>query len=144
MENSKCLVRRIDCPHTAERAATPFQAKDIRALSLENHLALAAMRFGHGNQDHLSRLARTVHLAFFLQNMMRPNEDIEPYRRAEAALNACAARVERGARCLLLDRELMLIDYILAVHDEQLTATTRCRCLATWERLQSHIAASQR
>ncbi|KVM16629.1 hypothetical protein WL05_28310 [Burkholderia ubonensis] len=44
----------------------PLPVSKVRALSLENHLALAAMRSGSGNVDQMSCLLKVVYLAWFL------------------------------------------------------------------------------
>ena len=42
----------------------------VRAISLENHLALVTMRRGHGNPDVVSCLLKTAYLACFLHEAL--------------------------------------------------------------------------
>jgi hypothetical protein len=139
------MIRPIDWQDLAVQMSTPFHVEEIRTLSLENHLALATMRSGRGKPEHLNQLAQIVYLAFFLRNITWPNDNeaVEQCRRAEAAISACAERVKRGGRRLLLDQEVALVENILVLHDEQLAAITRRQYLAAWEQLQPHIAANQ-
>ncbi len=90
----------------------PLPTEKVRALSLENHLALATVRGGRGDLDQVSCLLRVVYLAFYLREATLSGADFNLYRRAEAALNACVKRVDQGERCLLLDHELALVERI--------------------------------
>jgi len=122
----------------------PLPTEKIQALSLENHLALATVRGGRSDLDQLSCLIRVVYLAFYLRDAIAASAEVEPYRRAEAALNACITRVELGERCLLLDHELAPVERIVVVHDEQLTAIPWHRYLDAWQRLQHYIVSGKR
>ncbi|WP_257126634.1 hypothetical protein [Burkholderia sp. ABCPW 11] len=115
----------------------------VRALSLENHLALATVRGGRGDLDQVSCLIRVVYLAFYMRDVTSAGADFDLYRRAEVALNACVTRVDRGERCLLLDHELVTIERILVIHDEQLAAISYHRYLDAWERLRQYIVAGK-
>ncbi|WP_256097573.1 hypothetical protein [Burkholderia cenocepacia] len=114
----------------------PLPTAKVRALSLENHMALAAVRAGHGGEEQISCLLRVVYLAFYMRSETGPGADLSMYRQAEAALDACIARAEQGAAWLLLDREQSTIEQILVVHDEQLAAVPMYRYCAAWEKLQ--------
>lgn len=122
----------------------PLPTEKVRALSLENHLALATVRGGRGDLDQVSCLVRVVYLAFYLRDTTSAGADFDLYRRAEAALNACVTRAEQGARCLLLDHELSTVERLLVVHDEQLAAAPWHRYLDAWKRLQHYIVAGKR
>ncbi|KVD80676.1 hypothetical protein WI89_24640 [Burkholderia ubonensis] len=122
----------------------PLPTEKVRALSLENHLALATVRGGRGDLDHVSCLVRVVYLAFYLRDATSAGADFDLYRRAEAALNACVTRAEQGERCLLLDHELATVERILIVHDEQLAAIPWHRYLDAWKQLQHYIVAGKR
>nr|WP_057929959.1 hypothetical protein [Burkholderia ambifaria] len=144
MNGSKRTVGRAGRPGLAKHLLMPLPTEKIQALSLENHLALATMRGGRGDLDQLSCLIRVVYLAFYLREATAASAEVEPYRRAEAALNACITRVELGERCLLLDHELVTVERILVVHDEQLAAIPWHRYLDAWQRLQHYIVAGKR
>ncbi|WP_232458841.1 hypothetical protein [Burkholderia ubonensis] len=144
MSGSKRMVRRAGRPGLAKHLLMPLPTEKVQALSLENHLALATVRGGRGDLDQLSCLIRVVYLAFYLRDATSASAEVEPYRRAEAALNACITRVELGERCLLLDHELATVERILVIHDEQLAAIPWHRYLSAWERLQRYIVAGKR
>ncbi|WP_258170729.1 hypothetical protein [Burkholderia cepacia] len=122
----------------------PLPTEKVRALSLENHLALATVRGGHGDLDQVSCLVRVVYLAFYLRETTSAGANFDLYQRAEAALNACVTRAEQGERCLLLDHELATVERILVVHDEQLAAVPWHRYLDAWKQLQHYIVAGKR
>lgn len=122
----------------------PLSTDKVRSLSLENHLALATVRAGRGDLDQLCCLLRVVYLAFYMRGETANSMDVEPYRRAEAALDACIARVERGESCLLLDQEQTEIERVLVLHDEQLAAVPKFRYLDAWDQLQHFIVSKQR
>lgn len=70
--------------------------------------------------------------------------DLEPYRQAETARDACIARVERGAPCLLAEREQVVVERALVQYDEQLAAVPRFRYLDAWDRLQRFVSSGRR
>ncbi|KWZ58676.1 hypothetical protein WK57_16280 [Burkholderia ubonensis] len=144
MSGSKRTVRRAGRPGLAKHLLMPLPTEKVQALSLENHLALATVRGGRGDLDQLSCLIRVVYLACYLRDATSASAEVEPYRRAEAALNACITRVELAERCLLLDHELATVERILVIHDEQLAAIPWHRYLSAWERLQHYIVAGKR
>lgn len=122
----------------------PLPTEKVRALSLENHLALATVRGGRGDLDQVSCLVRVVYLAFYLRDATSTGADFDLYRRAEAALNACVTRADQGERCLLLDHELATVERILVIHDEQLAAIPWHRYLKAWEQLRHYITNGKR
>ncbi|WP_080424629.1 hypothetical protein [Burkholderia ubonensis] len=44
----------------------PLSAGLVRNISLENHLALATMRAGHGTSETMIALLRVLYLTFFI------------------------------------------------------------------------------
>ncbi|WP_082742172.1 hypothetical protein [Burkholderia sp. MSMB1078WGS] len=121
----------------------PLSCAKVRALSLENHLALATARAGHGDFDQLCCLIRIVYLAYFMRGATASGADLELYRHAEAALNACIKRIEHDEPCLLLEREQVAVERVLVLHDEQLAAVPKFRYLEAWEQLQRFVASAK-
>lgn len=121
----------------------PLSSTKVRALSLENHLALATVRAGHGDLDQICCLIRVVYLAYFMRSEMASGADLEPYRHAEAVLDVCIKRLERNEPCQFLDPEQRVVECILVLHDEQLAAVPRFRYLEAWERLQRFVASGR-
>ncbi|WP_321967681.1 hypothetical protein [Burkholderia cepacia] len=114
----------------------PLSTEKVRALSLENHMALAVVRSGKGDCDQVTCLLRVVYLAFFMRSETTVGSDPDLYRRAETALDACVARAERGEAWALRQDELADVGCVLVAHDEQLAAIPKHRYLAAWDRLQ--------
>lgn len=144
MESRKCSLRRTGRSGLTREMLLPLPTEKVRALSLENHLALATVRSGRGDLDQVSCLLRVVYLAFYLRDATAAGADFDLYRRAEAALDACVTHAEQGERCLLLDHELATVERILVVHDEQLAAIPWHRYLDAWKRLQHYIVGGKR
>lgn len=46
----------------------PLSAAVVQRKSLQHHLALAALKSGHGNLDFVGRLFRAIYLAYFVQD----------------------------------------------------------------------------
>ncbi|MDS0858622.1 hypothetical protein NUV25_12990 [Burkholderia pseudomultivorans] len=118
----------------------PLPTAKVRALSLENHMALATVRAGHGGQEQIRCLLRVVYLAFYMRGETDARADLNVYRQAEVALDACIARAEQGRAWLLLDREQSTIEKILVIHDEQLAAVSMHMYCTAWENLQRFMA----
>lgn len=121
----------------------PLPEAKVRALSLENHLALTTVRAQRGGPDQIYCLIRVVYLAYFMRGETAAGLDEGPYRRAEAALDACMMRMEQGGPCLLLEEEQAAMERVLVLHDQQLAAIPKFRFLKAWERMQ-HFAASEK
>ncbi|BBA42615.1 hypothetical protein BCCH1_51000 [Burkholderia contaminans] len=74
-----------------------------------------------------------------MRNETDSGSDLDLYRRAEAVLDTCIARAERGEVWTLLEDELADVERVLVVHDEQLAAIPRHRYLVAWDRLQRFV-----
>lgn len=131
-------------PARTKEMLLPLPTARVRALSLENHLALATVRAGRGNLDQMCCLLRVVYLAFYLRGETVDGDDVEPYRRAEAALESCITRMEHHEPCLMRDQELAVVEQVLVLHDGQLASMPKHRYVQAWERLQRFIASQQR
>ncbi|KWK63343.1 hypothetical protein WT82_23965 [Burkholderia stagnalis] len=121
----------------------PLATAKVRALSLENHLALATVRAGRGDFDQICCLIRVVYLAYFMRGETAAGDDVHPYRQAEAALDACIKRIEQDQPCLLLDHEQVVAERVLVLHDDQLAAVPKFRYLEAREQLQRFIMSGK-
>ncbi|WP_082754493.1 hypothetical protein [Burkholderia savannae] len=117
----------------------PLSTEKVRSLSLEHHMALAVVRSGNGECDQVVCLLRVVYLAFFMRSEATSGSDLNLYQRAEAVLDACISRAERGEAWTLREGELVDVERVLVVHDEQLAAIPKHRYLAAWDRLQCFV-----
>ncbi|WP_342310463.1 hypothetical protein [Burkholderia pyrrocinia] len=130
-------------PTRTKEMLLPLATAKVRSLSLENHLALSTVRAGRGDINQICCLIRVVYLAYFMRSETPAGADLEPYRRAEAALDACIKRLEQDQPCLLLDHEQMVVERVLVLHDEQLAAVPMFRYREAWEHLQRFIKSGK-
>ncbi|WP_241332054.1 hypothetical protein [Burkholderia cenocepacia] len=118
----------------------PLSTEQVRAVSLEAHMALALLRSGNGCFDQAVCLMRAVYMAFFLRAETGAGANIDLYRHADDALAECNARAERGEPWRLLDDEAAAVECVLIVHDEQIAAVPRYRYRQAWERMHRVVA----
>ena len=104
-------------------------------MSLEHHLALATIAGGHGNVDPMVCLLKAIYTAWYLRAEVPAGADCQPFRRAEAALERCIARAERGKTWELLNTEKTAIEAVLVLHDKQLATAPAHRFLTALDML---------
>lgn len=116
-------------------AVLPTAAARVRCTSLKSHLALAVLRDGRDTIEQLATMLKAVFVAYFLCDC-RP-DDITPYTdaEAEAALNRCIRRAERGEPLTPDAGEATLLERVIAIHDAQLASVPARRYLSAWEQL---------
>jgi hypothetical protein len=132
----KAAMKRGGLVGLGKEMLLPLPSGSVRALSLENHVAFAAVRTGRGGSEQIVHLVRVLYLAFFLRDEMAVGADLGLYRQVEAALDACIERGDRGESWLLLDREQAAVVRLLAVHDEQLATMTNHSYKVALDRLK--------
>lgn len=121
----------------------PLPVAKTRALALENHLALVAMRTGNGNVDQMSCLLKVVYLAWFMLDSPAADE-LPLFYLAEAALERSTTRAEHREAWTLPDDDCRAIEQILVLHDHQLASLPAHRYTSAWERLTRFIASPNR
>ncbi|KAA1014367.1 hypothetical protein FVF58_05775 [Paraburkholderia panacisoli] len=94
----------------------------VADISLANHLALAVCRKGQGNVHLINELNRVVYLTYYLQEAGFGDAPVDLYRRAEAALDQAADRSQRDGVGQVSAEAASMLEEILAIHDQQLTA----------------------
>ncbi|CAE6845410.1 hypothetical protein R75461_07227 [Paraburkholderia nemoris] len=117
----------------------PLPVSQVRALSLENHLTLAAMRSGHGSTEVAMNLLRVLYLSYFMRDAADDERDLEVFREAEAALARCRIRANRHLGWTLPEEDQRVLEQILALHDGQLASLPSHRYTGAWERLQRFL-----
>ncbi|WP_053293371.1 hypothetical protein [Burkholderia pseudomallei] len=132
---SRTSTRRAGHRPLTKDLLLPMPLARTRALSLEHHLALAATAQGHGNVDLMVCLLKAVYMAFYLHSESPAETDVRAIRRAEAALERCMARAERGETWGMLDVDKSTIERVLLLHDEQLATTPTHRYLEALDKL---------
>jgi hypothetical protein len=122
----------------------PLPVAKVRSMSLEHHLALAAMRTGNGNVDQMSCLLKAVYLAYFLREATRDHCGMQAFRASEAALECSAIRVQMGHKWMLPEEDQSELAGVLAVHDRQLLSVSAHQFSAARERLQRFLDSEAR
>ncbi len=114
----------------------PLPTAKVRAMSLENHLALAILCRGQGNVEQIFYLLRVVYLTYFLRDTADQEGGIDMFRAAEEVLERSVTRAEQGREWSLCDDGCALLQQLLALHDRQLAAAPVHRFQSAMERLQ--------
>lgn len=122
-------------PPLGKNMLLPLPLSRIQALSLEHHLALATIASGHGNVDLMVCLLKAVYTAWYLRVETPAGADSQPFQRAEAALERCIARAERGEAWEMFDADRTAIEEVLVLHDMQLATVPAHRFLAALDML---------
>lgn len=111
-------------------------------MSLENHLALAALRAGAGSHAQMVCLLRVVYLAWYLREAC-PGVDIDLFRQGERALEGCIARSVPSREWTLPAHEQDIVGQILTLHDAQLAVVPAHRYLRAWEQMQAFLQSGR-
>ncbi|RKE35616.1 hypothetical protein B0G76_1731 [Paraburkholderia sp. BL23I1N1] len=126
-------------PPLGKSMLLPLPVARIRSLSLEHHLALETITSGHGNVDLLVCLLKAVYTAWYLREEIPASAGSRPFQHAEAALERCIARAERGEAWEMLDADKSAIEKVLLLHDKQLATVPAHRFLMALDSL-NHFA----
>ncbi|CAM2194928.1 Fis family transcriptional regulator [Paraburkholderia kururiensis] len=119
----------------------PLPAAKARALSLGQHLALAALRQGHGGIEQVAMLFRVIYLAYFMGHAVGEPVDLALLREAEAALERCGLDDGSGEGSWRLEaHDCEVIARVLTEHDRQLAGLPAYRYAGAWTRIQAFIA----
>jgi hypothetical protein len=118
----------------------PLPAAKARALSLEQHLALEAMRHGHGGVEQVTMLLRAVYLAYFMARGAREPVELDLLREAEAALECFGeSGAETEGSWTLKARGCDVIARVLVLHDRQLAGLPAFHYGQAWTRIQAFV-----
>lgn len=113
-------------------------------MSLENHLALAAMRSGEGNVNQMSCLLKTVYLSHFLRDEVQTDIHLDVFRLCEVALEVSVASAQVGQGWTLPDDTHGTLETVLAPHDQQLASVSAHQFASAWERLERFLSSDTR
>lgn len=122
----------------------PLPVARVRAMALENHLAVATLRSGHGGAQQMLCLLKVVYLAYFLRDKGSQGGEIELFRAAEIALQQSISCAENGREWSLSDVGQRALESILAIHDQQLGTVAAYVYEAARERLQRFVQSDAR
>ncbi len=112
----------------------PLPRATTRLMSLENHLALVAIRSGNGEADHVSCLLKVVYLAWFMLDKPTPDERALLLL-AEEVLDRSMTEAAHGGQWRLSDDDYAVIEQVLTFHDRQLDSLPSHRYALAWQRL---------
>lgn len=111
----------------------PLAAGLARDLSIENHLALAVMRGGHGTQDTLVSLMRVVYMTYHMLNGGSRVAGHGPFLEAEAVLDGAMKEGARSGRWELPEQKWLVLAEVLLRFDAMVTSAPRYRYGEAWE-----------
>ncbi|USU14550.1 hypothetical protein [Paraburkholderia fungorum] len=118
----------------------PVPAVDARAISLENHLALVAMRSGQGNVDLVLGLFKIIYMAYFLHEALRARTEPDLFRDAEHVLMRTTARANRGEAWSIPAEDVSCLERIVTLYDRYLATLPAHRFISARDRLQRFLA----
>jgi hypothetical protein len=123
----------------------PLPLARVRALSLEYHMALAAIRSQHGSVETVTCLIRVLYLTYVIGKHVHSEEENAALAEAERTLSSCIDRAVDvdGGNWYLDDTEARMIERVLAMHDAQLSNLPKHRYAAAWMTVQDGLARSE-
>lgn len=123
----------------------PLPLAQVRALSLEYHMALAVIRSRHGSVDTVTCLIRVLYLTYVIGKQVHSEEENAALVEAERTLSSCIDRAVDvdGGNWYLDDTEARTIELILAMHDAQLANVPKHRYAAAWMIVQDGLSRSE-
>lgn len=130
-------------PPLTREMLLPLPPGDARAISLENHLALAAMRSGHGNADLMLCLLKAMYMTYFLHEAAYGRTGFEPFREAECVLDDSLGRAERNEGWSLPQTAGAIIGDILTLYERQLAFMPVHALTAARARLIRYLASER-
>ncbi|MBJ9698334.1 hypothetical protein I5699_35270 [Burkholderia cenocepacia] len=113
----------------------PLQVTHVRAISLENHLALAAIRSGQGTHETMIALLRVLYLGYFLVEPDVSDSDLALFLGAETVLQDSIDSAADGREWHVPTNRLPEIERLLLRMDALVATVPKYRYLQAWDRL---------
>jgi len=115
----------------------PLGPARARALSLEHHLALVALRTGQAGVDVITRLFNAIGAARFLHEAThgRVSPEQPHFEQAWRALLAYANQIREGRPAAMNEVDLKFLEQLVLLHDEQMATTPVHQLLDARQRL---------
>jgi hypothetical protein len=130
--------------HLSKEMLLPMSRQAVADASLTNHLALAACRKNQGSAYLLNELVRALYLTYYLQQAGFGNADPGLYRRAEAGFEEAGNRALREEVWGVTDEVAMILEQVLAIHDQQLASAALWHIVDARERLLRFAQSDRR
>lgn len=122
-------------PPMTREMLLPTTVAAARDVSLRNHMALVAMRRGHGNVDLAGELLKTVYLTYFLAVAETCRESVDALIEADLALRTSISHAVVTNEWRLEEVHCRHIEVALRMHDTQLASLPLHRVKAAKARL---------
>ncbi|WP_175753930.1 hypothetical protein [Burkholderia ambifaria] len=113
----------------------PLPAALVRNISLENHLALATMRAGHGTAETMIALLRVLYLAYFAVEPDLSEADRPLFLEVESVLSQSIEAAGNGQAWQLSEEALGTVERLLLRSDVIIGSVPKYRYLEAWDRL---------
>lgn len=117
----------------------PLPAETVRSISLENHLALAAMRSGQGTSDTMIGLLRVLYMTYYLLEAQGYWVGLQAFLDDEAALDESIRGAAVGREWQLSAERLPAIEEVLRRSDEVVGSIYRY--VEAWGKLTRFVSA---
>ena len=121
----------------------PLPAAAMRNIFLENHLALATIRTGHGTPDTMIVLLRILYMTFYLLAKDRTDADLALFLEVEAALHESIEAAGAGRDGGLPSGCLPAIERVLLRCDEAVATMPKYRYGEAWEKVTAFIGSAR-
>lgn len=123
----------------------PLSLAQVRALSLEYHMALAATRSRHGSVETITCLLRVLYLTYTIGKKEQGEDESAALVEAERIMSCCIDRAVDGENgsWYLDDTEAPVIERVLAMHDVQLANLPKHRYAEAWWIVQDSLSRSE-
>ncbi|WP_124668581.1 hypothetical protein [Burkholderia sp. Bp8986] len=139
--SSRASSHRLRQKHLTREQLLPLPVAKSRAISLEHHLALAALYSGYGGIEQMSVLLKVVYLVHFIANATHERIDSGLLRSAEASLRRCGLRGHHEGRWALSASGHAVLAQVLILHDEQLGSLPAFRYANAWTQIHAFLAS---
>lgn len=113
----------------------PLSAAHVRAISLENHLALATIRSGHGTSETMIALLRVLYLGYFIVEPDVSDSDLALFLAAEVLLQQSIDSATSELEWSLPTDRLGPIEQLLLRMDALVAGVPKFRYLEAWNKL---------
>jgi len=113
----------------------PMSAELASKVSLQNHLALVALRQGQGNADLIAELLKTVYVAYDLLDPSQLATQAGYFTRAETAIKTLIKQAAATGEWRLAEEQCEGIEVIVSLHDAQLAVLPTHRIEVAKQRL---------
>jgi hypothetical protein len=119
----------------------PLAQENTTAISLTNHLALAAIRKGKGVEDDLHNLAFSVNMALILAELGYGGEFATEIREGQLAMVRTIARFKSIRKVGFSGGDMLAIQQILGLVDEQIMLATKAHITQAMAELKRRLNA---